>query len=96
MLDCVKAHQLDQSLMSRGFNILEAVVSLYFFPADGAAKGRVLHIELKQAGISNLRDMDEADAQLAEALLQAWGVMQTPASSAGTPASTDLPLEMPA
>ncbi|MDP2434014.1 MAG: hypothetical protein Q8O33_18630 [Pseudomonadota bacterium] len=96
VLDCVKAQRLDHVLMSQGFNILEAVVSLYFLPRDGDKSGRVLHIEIKQAGISNLRDMDEADAQLVEALLQAWGVMQTPASSAGTPASTDLSLEMPA
>ena len=42
---------------------------------------RVLHIDLKQSGISNLRDMEEADARLVESLLRALGVMQSPATA---------------
>lgn len=76
VLACVKAHHLGNSLLSNGFNILDAVVSLYFLPNENGKAGRVLHIEIKQSGISNLRDMDEADAKLAESLLLAWGVMQ--------------------
>lgn len=74
-LACIKSDHVDH-LMSRGFNIVDAVVTLYFLPAEPGKTGRVLHIELKQAGISNLRDLDEADARLAETLLQAWGVLQ--------------------
>lgn len=76
VLACVKSHRVDHSLMSHGFNIVEAVVTLYFFPLKIGKPGRVLHIELKQNGISNLRDMDETDAKLVESLLQVWGVMQ--------------------
>jgi len=83
VLACVKAQQIDHVLLSQGFNIIEAVVTLYFLPVSDDKPGRVLHIELKQSGISNLRDMDEADAQLAEALLQAWGVMEPAAVTTG-------------
>lgn len=88
-LACVKSHQLDQRLLSSGFNIIEAVVTLYFLPSGSSRKGRVLHIELKQSGISNLRNMTEEDAKLSEALLLAWGVMQPIA--ANTVALTDVP-----
>lgn len=87
VLACVKSHNVDHSLMSHGFNIVEAVVSLYFLPLQMGKPGRVLHIELKQGGISNLRDMDEADAKLAEALLHAWGVMQ-PDTAESSPSAT--------
>lgn len=80
VLACVKAHQLDHRLMSSGFNIRDATVSLYFLPTGNGKAGRVLHAELKQNGISNLRDMEEADARLVEALLLAWGVMQQSAA----------------
>lgn len=78
VLACLKAHRIDQQLLHHGFNIMEAVVSLHFLPSALGKPGRVLHIELKQTGISNLRDLDQADALLAEALLRAWGVMQPP------------------
>ena len=73
----MKEHRLAPVLMSQDFNIVGAVVSLYFLPVQMGKPGRVLHLELKQAGITNLRYLDEADTQLAEALLQAWGVMQS-------------------
>ena len=76
VLACLKAHQIDGRLMSQGFNIQEAVVSLYFLPTEIGKAGRALHIELRQSGVSNLRDMEEADAKLVQALLIAWGVMQ--------------------
>lgn len=81
VLACLKAHQIDRRLMSHGFNIQEAVVTLYFLPAELGKAGRVLHIEIKQSGVSNLRDMEESDAKLVQALLIAWGIMQ-PVSSA--------------
>ncbi len=80
-IGCVRAHKLEHTLMSSGFNIIEAVISLYFMPTVSNRSGRVLHIELKQSGISNLRDMTEEDAKLAEALLIAWGVMQPVAAN---------------
>jgi hypothetical protein len=64
--------------MSTGFNFIGATVSLYFESEGNSKKGRVLHIGLKPTGISNLRDMEEADAQLAENLMRALGVMQEP------------------
>ena len=76
-LACVRAKKTDV-LMSQGFDILDAVVSLYFEPADGAKSHRVLHIRVKPTGIANLREMEEADVHLAEALLRALGVMQDP------------------
>jgi len=39
-------------------------------------RGRVLNIDLKQSGISNLQDMAEEDAKLAERLLRAWRVSE--------------------
>jgi len=80
-VECVRAHKLEHTLLSSGFNIIEAVVSLYFLPTKSNRIGRVLHIELKQNGISNLRDMTEEDAKLAESLLIAWGVMHPGASN---------------
>jgi hypothetical protein len=41
----------------------------------------VLHVDLKQSGISNLRDMEEADARRVESLLRALGVMQSPVTA---------------
>lgn len=76
-LECVRL-QHTATLMGAGFNFISATVSLYFMPEGDAKKGRVLHIGLKPTGISNLRDMEEADAQLAESLVRALGVMQTP------------------
>lgn len=93
VLDCVKAHRVDDSLMSQGFNIVEAIVTLYFLPVDHGMASRVLHIELKQSGISNLRAMDEADAGLVEALLLAWGVMQPAQPETASTVATENPAE---
>jgi hypothetical protein len=76
-LECVRAKKTDV-LMSQGFDILDAVISLYFEPVGDAKKHRVLHIRVKTTGIANLREMEEADVHLAEALLRALGVMQDP------------------
>ena len=76
VLDCLKTYHLEQKLMGADFNIVDAVVTLYFLPTESGKARRVLHAELKQSGISNLSDMDASDAQLVEALLIAWGVIQ--------------------
>ena len=81
VLDCLAAQQISPILMGQGFNIIDAVVSLYLEPLQPGKASRVLHIDLKQSGISNLRDMEEADARLVESLLRALGVMQSPASA---------------
>jgi len=75
--------------MSQGFDILDAVVSLYFDPVGDAKKHRVLHIVLRPTGIANLCDMEDADAKLAEALMRALGVMQDP--PVPVPAAEPLP-----
>jgi hypothetical protein len=77
VLACIKAHKTD-TLMSQGFNIIDAIITIHFFPQDDQKKGRILHIGLKPTGITNLRDMDEVDAQLAQAVMRAFGVMQDP------------------
>lgn len=76
-LECVRV-QNTATLMGTGFNFISATVSLYFMPEGDSKKGRALHIGLKPTGISNLRDMEEADARLAEKLVLALGVMQQP------------------
>ena len=87
-LECMRV-QHTARLMGTGFNFLSATVSLYFMPEGDSKKGRALHIGLKPTGISNLRDMEEADARLAEKLVLALGVMQKPptADAADRPAT---------
>ena len=81
VLACLTAQQISPILMGQGFNIIDAVVSLYFEPVQPGKASRVLHVDLKQSGISNLRDMEEADARLVESLLRALGVMQSPVAA---------------
>lgn len=92
VLACLRGHQIDGRLLSHGFNVVDAVVSLYFLPTLPGKTGRVVHVELKQTGISNLRELDEADARLAETLLIACGVMQPPpAASASAEPLAEVP-----
>lgn len=70
------AHLKDHDIFRGPFNIVEALISLYFSPAAPGKRGKVLNIELKQSGVSNLRDLDEEDARLAEQLLRAWRVSE--------------------
>ena len=93
VLDCLKAHGVAHPLMGLGFNIVEAVVTLYFFPLEQGKASRVLHAELKQGGISNLSDMDAADAKLVEAFLIALGVMESVQSDLCSPVNIDHPAE---
>lgn len=93
-LGCLKTHLLDHKLMGQGFNIVDAVVTLYFRPVAIGKASRVLHIELKQSGISNLRSMDEADAKLVEALLLAWGIMQPAQPESTHSVATEAPAEV--
>ena len=58
------------------FPVVEATLTLHFRPTARYKTGRVLHIELKQSGVSNLADLDATDARLAESLLRSLGVME--------------------
>lgn len=71
-----RAHLRDRDLFRGPFNLVEALVTVYFRAPGAGKRGRVLNIELKQSGISNLQDMEEGDAKLAERLLRAWRVCQ--------------------
>jgi hypothetical protein len=66
----------DHDLFRGPYNLVEALISVSFTPSAAGKRGRVLNIDLNQAGISNLRDLDEADARLAQRLLRAWGVCE--------------------
>jgi len=76
VLAASSAHLKDHDLFRGPFNIVEALISIYFAPAEVGKRGRVLNIDLKQSGISNLQDMAEEDAKLAERLLRAWRVSE--------------------
>lgn len=93
VLACVKANGLGK-LMGSGFNIVEATVSLHFLADRPGKAGRVLHADLRQNGISNLRDMEEDDVKLVESLLCAWGVMQSTKEQKPTEADDAVALEV--
>lgn len=60
--------------MRRGFAISEAIIAIHFAPSAPSKAGRVLVLRLKRDGVSNLPDLDPADAALVTRLLAAWGV----------------------
>lgn len=70
------SHLHDRDLFQGPFNLVEVVISVYFTPSEPGKTGHVLNIELKQSGVSNLRDMSEGDAKFADALLRAWQVTE--------------------
>jgi len=75
-LSASRAQLEDHDLFRGPYNIIEALISIEFVPTAIGKRGRVLNIDLKQSGISNLRELDEEDAQLAERLLRAWRVSE--------------------
>lgn len=70
------AHLKERDLFRGAFNIIEALISVLFLPGSGGKKRTVLNLDLKQSGLSNLSDLDEDDAHLAERLLKAWGITE--------------------
>lgn len=70
-----QSHLGDHDLFRGHSNILEVLISVHFFPSETGKQGRVLNIELRASGTSNLRDLAEDDAKFAECLLRAWRVM---------------------
>jgi len=75
VLEGIASRQLTAPFLGSGFDVIDAVVSVFFI-GDGLGKThKPLHIELKPTGIANLREMEEPDQHLALSLLQLWGVM---------------------
>jgi len=85
---CLAAHHTT-ALVGPVFNIVEAVISLYFFPTDGAKKRPPLHLHVRPDGISHLNELSEADAKLAEAVVSALGIL--PMVPAATVVATPEP-----
>ena len=73
-LDCIQTQHVEV-LLGHGFNIIEAVLSLYFFPTAGAKDGRILHLVLRPQGVHRANELDDRDAHLADVLLRALGVI---------------------
>lgn len=57
-LVCLKSHKTSV-LIGPGFNIVEAVLSVYFFPDGQDQNGRVLHLDLRPGGISHLNALED-------------------------------------
>jgi hypothetical protein len=73
-IEFARAHFREHDPIRRGFAITEAVIAVHFAPAAPGKAGRVLVLRLKRDGVSNLPDLDPADAALVTRLLAAWGV----------------------
>lgn len=73
-LEFARAHFRECDPLRRGFAITEAIIAVHFAPSAPAKAGRVLVLRLKRDGVSNLPDLDPADAALVSRLLAAWGV----------------------
>lgn len=78
VLSASQRHLKEHDLFRGAFHLVEAHISVYFMPDRASQRGRVVNIELKHSGISNLRDLDEQDAKLAEQLLCAWRIAESP------------------
>ena len=69
--------QLQERDLFRGpFSIIEALIDVIFVPREPGKRRRPMKIDLNQSGFSNLRDLDEEDACLADRLLRAWRVVE--------------------
>jgi hypothetical protein len=66
----------ERDLFRGPFSIVEALIGVFFVPVEPGKRGREMKIDLSQSGFSNLRDLDEEDARLADRLLCAWGVVE--------------------
>ena len=68
------SHLHDRDFFRGPYNLIEVLITVYFTPVEPGKAGRLLNIELKHSGVSNLQDMTEKDAKLVERLLRAWRV----------------------
>lgn len=76
------SEHLKQHDFFRGaFNLIEAVIVVERLPALPDGVEHVFVLELKQSGWSNLRNLDEPDALLAETLLGIWNIVDMPATA---------------
>jgi hypothetical protein len=75
-LSASSVHLGDHDPFCGPYNIIEALISIDFVPTAIGKRGRALNLQLKQSGISNLRELDEEDARFAERLLRAWRVAE--------------------
>ena len=73
-IEFARAHFQEHDPMRRGFAINEAVIAIHFTSSAPGKTSRVLVLRLKRDGVSNLADLDPADAALVTRLLVAWGV----------------------
>jgi hypothetical protein len=73
-IEFARAHFREHDPLRRGFAISEAIIAIHFAPSAPGKAGRVLVLRLKRDGVSNLPDLDPADAALVTRLLAAWGV----------------------
>ena len=73
-LEFARTHFREHDPLRRGFAISEAIVAIHYAPLAPGKAGRVLVLRLKRDGVSNLPDLDPADAALVTRLLAAWGV----------------------
>ena len=73
-VEFARAHFREHDPMRRGFAISEAIIAIHFAPSAPGKAGRVLVLRLKRDGVSNLPDLNPADAALVTRLLAAWGV----------------------
>lgn len=71
-----QAHLGERDLFQGEFDLIEAVLGVTFVPLEPGKEGRTLSIVLKHTGVSNLKDLSEAEAQFAEALLKALRVSE--------------------
>lgn len=79
-----RAHFREHDPLHRSFAITEAIIAVHFSPIAPGKSGRVLVLRLKRDGISNLPDLDPADAALAARLLAAWGVSDAVPTTEGS------------
>lgn len=62
----------DKDIFVGHYNVLEAVIAVHFQPDASQRARKPLIIHLRSAGTSNLKNLSEDDAALAEQLIRAW------------------------
>lgn len=71
-----QTHLRSEDLFRPDMNLIEVVIGVYHFPTEPGKQGHAFAIELKHTGVSNLQHLAEADAQLAETLLNVMRVSE--------------------
>ena len=63
---------VERSSVFRKFTVIQALISMHFAIPPGRKRAKTLNIELTKPNTSNLRDLTEADRQIAEAHIEKW------------------------